>query len=96
MSAINHVHLSFGGFDLSSPAQIMTAIQTPAFINALSADWKVGYELWKVLAVDLKKALTDARNKNLPPNSGGDNRYQDRQNQKTNGNRDLVNPPPSK
>ena len=93
MSAINHAHLSFGGFDLSSPAQIMTSIRTPAFINALSADWKVGYELWKVLEVELKKALTDSRNKHLPPNSGGYNRYQDRQNQKTNGNRDIVKAP---
>ena len=60
-----------GNFDLSSPSTIMAAINSPAFVNALSVDWKVGFQLWKKLTEELRNKVSDVRNQHLPPNSGG-------------------------
>jgi hypothetical protein len=88
--------------DLSTPASIMATMNSPAFINALSLDWKVGYQLWKNLTDELKKKVQDIRDQHLPlpPNSGGDS-YQNRNrmaNQKPTGgpqygNKDIIKAP---
>ena len=58
-------------FDPSQFNTIMNVINQPAFIHALSADWKVGYQLWKNLTQELQKQVTDIRREHLPMDLGG-------------------------
>ncbi len=44
-----------------------------SLVYALSADWNVGYKLWKTLEEDLRQRITKTRREHLPMNSGGDN-----------------------
>ena len=55
----------------SQICSIMNVINQPAFIHALSADWKVGYQLWKFLTQELQKQVTDIRRQHLPMDLGG-------------------------
>ena len=41
----------------------MTTMNNPAFVNALSLDWKVGYQLWRNLNDELKRQLQDVRDR---------------------------------
>ena len=84
-------------FDLSTPRTIMAAVNSPAFVCALSADWKVGFELWRRLTSELKSQLSDVRDQHLPPNSGGA-KYQNKINEKPkdgpkHGNKDIIQAP---
>ena len=63
---------TFDNFNLSSHSSIANAMNVPAFINALSVDWKVGFQFWCKLTEDLKKKVQDVRDHHLPPHSGGD------------------------
>ncbi len=42
-----------------------------SLVYALSADWNVGYKLWKTLEEDLRQRITKTRRDHLPMNSGG-------------------------
>ena len=44
---------------------------SPAFINALSQDWKVGYPLWQQLPQRIKDDIITIRKQHLPLDSGG-------------------------
>ena len=65
-------HANLAHFDLSSPSAIMATMNDPAFVNALSLDWKVGCQSWRNLNDELKRQLQDVRDQHLPPPSGGD------------------------
>ena len=88
---------NIGYFDLSTPSTIMAGINSPVFVCALSADWKVGFELWSRLTAELKSKLSDVRDQNLSPNSGGA-KYQNKINEKPkdgpkHGNKDIIQAP---
>ena len=49
-----------------------------SFVQALNADWKVGYQLWKNLPKELQQELTKVRHQCLPMESGGNNAHNNR------------------
>ena len=53
-------------------SSIYTSLQQPSFIQALSSDWHVGYELWKHIPKEFQEKLTTICQEHLPVNSGGE------------------------
>ena len=49
-------------------SSIYASLQQPSFIQALSTDWRVGYELWKHIPKEFQEKLTTIQKEHLPAN----------------------------